>query len=715
MRKNLYYILGIAILAVLLFGCKKEPREIAVDSIELSEFSINLHVGESQTLSASIKPDNATNKTVTWASSDASIATVANGVVIANGIGSAIIVVVAGDKTAMCGVTVTTTPVSGITLDKTTASLKVNENLVLTATISPSNATDKTVTWSSSDTSVAVVINGVVIAGNPGITTISAKAGDKIATCVVTVIGNPVTGITLDKSSASMKVNETITLYATVSPDDATDKTVIWQTSDESVATVSNGVVAAVNVGMATITAKAGDVTASCSIIVEPIPVTGITLDKTNVSLKLYEAIALTATVSPSDATDNTIVWSTSDSNIATVNNGYVTALKIGTATISAMAGDKTAACVVTVKANDDFPGSDKYKWRVKARYFGNKYSSNTDNYVLYFYLGEYNEDDNFIDVGTEATFDMLCPVTDGMQLSAGTYKCTSNNVSPYHFLDGVIEDDNVYPSFFYRQYGSGQSGIDLITDGSMKISGSGDNYSIETTFKVGTNNYHLHYTGSIEFIDETSGDSDEVPKDVKMEKISRATVENLGSIWSDNSGTLPVDDWVITLYGKKDYGKWEYVTIELLSEKNAKSLPTGKFVDFVNVSSATASEFKSRRIIAGYADGNTPYGTWYCKGGTAWYAALEGTLNIEENGGVYTIDFAFTDTDKTYGGSFSGKYSGNLDTVTSSSSTSLKPMGVTAPTFRSALTNRTYSGVVRHVSGLKHPKRNPDVLRKLQ
>ncbi len=360
--------------------------------------------------------------------------------------------------------------------------------------------------------------------------------------------------------------------------------------------------------------------------------------------------------------------------------------------------------------AEETFPGSSKYSDKVKARYFGNKYSNDTDDYVLYFYLGEYDADGNFVDVGTEAAFDMLCPVTDGMKLSAGTYSCTSTDVSPYHFLDGVEEDGNIYPSFFYRQYSAQQSGIDLITDGTVKVSGSGDNYALEATFKAGTNTYKWRYTGPIEFIDETSGSGDDsgddVPKDVKIEKFSRATVENLGAIWTDASDqTIPVDDWVVTLYGENYSTDNEYVMIELLSGQNAKSLPTGKFDEFINVSNASASAFKSGRIISGYADENsTAYGTWYCKGGTAYYAALQGSLNIEEKDGVYTVDFAFTDTDETYGGSFSGKYSGKLETVQSTSSSA--PYA-SAPAFRSSLATRSQSGITRNSAGSRRPMRN--------
>ena len=326
-------------------------KYVPVTSIALNRTSASLKAGETVTLTATVKPDDATDKTVTWSSSDATVATVSNGVVTAKKVGSATITAKAGDKTATCAVTVVATQVTSITLNKTSASLKAGETVTLTATVKPDDATDKTVTWSSSDATVATVSNGVVTAKKVGTATITAKAGDKTATCAVTVVATPVTSITLNRTSASLKAGETVTLTATVKPDDATDKTVTWSTSDATVATVSNGIVTAKKVGSATITAKAGEKSATCSITVVATPVTSVTLDRTSAQLKAGETVTITATVKPDDATDKAVTWSTSDASVATVSNGVVSAVKVGTATITARAGDKSATCAVTVVA----------------------------------------------------------------------------------------------------------------------------------------------------------------------------------------------------------------------------------------------------------------------------------------------------------------------------------------------------------------------------
>jgi transglutaminase/protease-like cytokinesis protein 3 len=149
---------------------------------------------------------------------------------------------------------------------------------------------------------------------------------------------------------------ESHTLAATVKPDDATDKTVEWSTSDAEVATVEAGVVTAVKEGTATITAKAGEKTATCTVTVKKkvIAVESVELDKTELELTEGESQTLVATVKPDDATDKTVEWSTSDAEVATVEAGVVTAVKEGTATITAKAGDKTATCAVTVKAKEN-------------------------------------------------------------------------------------------------------------------------------------------------------------------------------------------------------------------------------------------------------------------------------------------------------------------------------------------------------------------------
>ena len=256
-------------------------------------------------------------------------------------------------------------PVESISLNKTSAELVEGESLTLSANISPSNATNKKISWKSDNTGVATVDqNGNVTAIKAGKATVSvtSEEGRKTASCAVTVKAKVITvsSVALDKSSASLKAGETVTLIATVSPDDATDKTVTWTTSDATVATVDNGVITAKKVGTATITAKAGDKTATCEVTVVATPVTSISLDKTSASLKAGETVTLTVTFNPDNATDKTVTWTTSDATVATVDKGVVFANKVGDATITAKASGKTATCTITVAKGDVAPGKSE-------------------------------------------------------------------------------------------------------------------------------------------------------------------------------------------------------------------------------------------------------------------------------------------------------------------------------------------------------------------
>ena len=193
--KKVNYFLGVAILATVLltFSCTKK---IAVESVTLDKNTLECVVGVKVILKATVLPDNADNKTVTWISSNPSVASVdKNGEVTALKAGTTTITAKAGKQNATCLVTVYAmgVAVTSVTLDKNTLALAVGTNFTLTATVLPTNATNKTVDWSSSAPSVASVSdNGKVTALAIGTTTIMAEAGSEMATCVVKVVSTDV-------------------------------------------------------------------------------------------------------------------------------------------------------------------------------------------------------------------------------------------------------------------------------------------------------------------------------------------------------------------------------------------------------------------------------------------------------------------------------------------------------------------------------------------
>ena len=330
--------------------------------MRLSESSVTLKVGGTKQLSAIVEPAAAEYEGITWTSSDPSVVSVANGQLSARKLGTATITAsTEGVTSSPCTVTVEATKVTGVTINKYSLELTEGESASLIATVRPSNATDPSVSWSSSDRNVATVSGGHVSAVTAGKASITARTNDGgyTAICEVTVKAKfiPVSGVKISSSSLSLKPGETSQLTATVAPSNATNKDVSWSSSNTSVATVaSDGTVAAIAPGTATITVTTADQgkTATCLVTVNAIPVSKITLSNTSLSLTEGDSSQLTATVAPSNATNKTVSWSSSNTSVAMVaDDGTVTAKSAGTATItcSSANGAVKATCPVTVKA----------------------------------------------------------------------------------------------------------------------------------------------------------------------------------------------------------------------------------------------------------------------------------------------------------------------------------------------------------------------------
>ena len=247
--------------------------------------------------------------------------------------------------------------VQSIAISQPSAELEIGETLTLKATVSPSNAFYDGITWTSTNPKVATVSgSGVVTAISEGTTTITVMAGGKTANCSVTVRPVVISSVTLDKEALSLIIGESYSLFATVLPENAANRKVLWSSSDYSVAEVDEtGKVTAVGVGVAkiTVTTEDGGMTATCFVVVSAISVTGISLDKTELSLIIGDKEQLTATVVPSNATDKSVTWSSSDISVASVTAfGEITAEAPGAAiiTVTTNDGDKKATCSVTVK-----------------------------------------------------------------------------------------------------------------------------------------------------------------------------------------------------------------------------------------------------------------------------------------------------------------------------------------------------------------------------
>ncbi len=275
------------------------PSEtIPVTEVGISNVSVELEPGETFQLTALVMPQNATNKAVSWGSSVPAVATVSNnGLVSAVAPGTASITVTAADggKTISCTVTVTektppvpaVIPVESIGINLSTITINVGNMGQLTATVLPNNATNKNIIWTSSNPSVATVNAGTVSGISAGVAAITATTEDgaKTASCIVTVTEPTpppadfisVESISVSASTLSLTVGDAHQLTATVLPDNATNKNIIWTSSNPSVATVNAGTVSGISAGVAVITATTEDgaKTASCIVTVtEPTPPT---------------------------------------------------------------------------------------------------------------------------------------------------------------------------------------------------------------------------------------------------------------------------------------------------------------------------------------------------------------------------------------------------------------------------------------------------------
>jgi uncharacterized protein YjdB len=253
--------------------------------------------------------------------------------------------------------------VEAVAITPQTVTMEIGSSETLTAAVTPENADNTSVKWTSSDPlTVYVSGNGELTAlqiGEATITCIAQDGSGVSTTCVVTVTPVMVKEITLNKTTASLTVGDCDNLIATVTPSDAENTTVIWNSGNTDVATVDdNGTITAVAAGSTTITCTAADgsgKSASCTVTVtNPVVIaTGVTLNKSSLSLEKGKTETLTATVEPTNVSNSTVAWKSSNTAVATVSSsGVVTAIAAGSATITCTTADgsgKSASCTVTV------------------------------------------------------------------------------------------------------------------------------------------------------------------------------------------------------------------------------------------------------------------------------------------------------------------------------------------------------------------------------
>lgn len=373
--------------------------DIEVTSITLNPTTATVSVNQEQPLilTATVTPPEALNSSsIAWKSSnptkvlvEAISATQAKVAGLVAGSKETVTAYIGG-KSATCEVTVEEeqggVEVSSISLDHTTLDLTVGQTAQLTPTVLPESAAGVKVTWSSSNQDVAFVTNdsaagadgsvggegtrgGMVVARSAGTATITASAGGKTATCQVTVSGgggggsSTLQSVSIDPASVTLSLNEEKSLSLVMVPADA-EVSIFWQSSDSSIAKVqmtskTTAKVQGVAAGQATLTVRAGELTATCAVTVQSsgdaVHVTSVTLNKKTLELSVGEQFQLVATVLPENATEKGVVWSSNvqTSKLYIDGTGMVTGMSACEATVTVRCKDNAYIydeCRITVK-----------------------------------------------------------------------------------------------------------------------------------------------------------------------------------------------------------------------------------------------------------------------------------------------------------------------------------------------------------------------------
>jgi len=344
--------------------------QAAVATVTVTPSPITMTVGQTTQFTATLKDasGNVLNgRAVTWGSSNPAAATVSTaGLVTAVASGSTTITASSEGKSGTAGVTISNVAVGSVAVQPQGPSIVQGANIQLSATVRDVNGnvvTDRLVTWSSSNTTQAVVSStGIVTGVSPGTVTITATSEGKSGTTTVSVTQVPVASVTLAPPSVSVRTTKTATLTATVKDslgNVVTNRPITWSSSNNAIATVNGGVVTGVAIGTATITATSEGKSGTATVNVTAIPVATVVVTPATKAMLSTQTFPLTATVTDSAGnvvTDRVVTWGSSNAATAAVSaapplgaTGVVTAGASGTATITATSEGKSGTSTITV------------------------------------------------------------------------------------------------------------------------------------------------------------------------------------------------------------------------------------------------------------------------------------------------------------------------------------------------------------------------------
>ena len=505
-----------------------------------------------------------------------------------------------------------------------------------------------------------------------------------------------VTGIEVTPAFVELKPGDTQELKVSVLPENATDKTYTWSSSDKSVATVADDVVTAVANGSAVITAVAADGTHKASVTVKvTTSVTGIEVTPAFVELKPGETQELKVSVIPENATDKTYTLSSSDESVATVADDVVTAVADGSAVITAVAADGTHKASVTVKVTT--PVTPPYDGIVAssagAVFIGDKYDMGyNDEISVYLLSGDVKYSDSSLSgKGSALWLDLYLPLTGKAVLPAHHYTAMLGEETKYTFQTGMDlrPYGSVTGSYVYEN-----NEYVMVADGTVDITLDGSTYTVDAVVRsLEGMEYKFRYTGAIEVKTSTGGgDGGGTTVDggwttVNVGKLTQARFEYYGG---DAYGTNGVsDNWILYLYddgvsiGNDGFtGAGDIMMIELNCPVGVKDhIEPGTYHVIPPTEFTSASILTPFTTVPGLENSKGHiYGTWYLSSKysedesfSGYYGASEGSVTVDKtDDGVYSISFEIKDTDiqGIVSGSFEGKAS--IFDVSSSASVSM-------------------------------------------
>ena len=329
-------------------------RETFPSSVKITATRTTLGIGETAEVSATVSPSNACDTYVDWECSNTDVVTLKNGVITAVGYGTAKITATSfNGKVGQVTITVKEITADKVTIDQSTDHLYIGKTFQASASITPENVDNPTLTWSSSDESIATVTNnGLISAVGDGEVRITATASNGVSGHFdIHVEEKVVESIQITEDNLLLYPGDTATLHAEISPSDASYPEVTWSSSSPTVMPVSkNGEISASKCGYYIITATASNgLTDSILVQVDEIIAEHISILGES-SLKIGSQMSMSVSYEPENTTIKDIVWTSGDESILTIDEaGVITACQVGTTTITATQKDTRASMEITV------------------------------------------------------------------------------------------------------------------------------------------------------------------------------------------------------------------------------------------------------------------------------------------------------------------------------------------------------------------------------